>query len=161
LKIILINPRSKNPDEAQQKCFAPINLLYLASSLLEAGHQVDVIDANALGLSDEDVAEKTKSLRPDLIGVSLLSEVFIQAHTMVKRIHLACPTAKIVLGGPHAGAFPEKVMEEFKEVNYVLTGESERSIIHLCKFLDNKIPADQVKGMYYREDGKILHIRVY
>ena len=52
MKIVLINPRSRRPEEIQQKCFAPVNLLYLASSLLRHHYDVAIVDANAYGLSD-------------------------------------------------------------------------------------------------------------
>src|SRR6056297_3156903 len=156
MKIVLINTRSRRPDEIQQKCFAPVNLLYLASSLLHNGHKVEVIDANAFGLSDNAVAEQVKQKTCDLIGISLLSETIAETFRLTERLKKTCPWATILLGGPHATAMPETVLEEFSDVDLVLTGECEESIVTLCGALEHKTDIDQVPGLYYRQKEKIM-----
>ena len=156
MKIVLVTTRSKNSNEMQQKCFAPVNLLYLAASLLKSGYDAHIIDANAFGLTDKAVVDSIKSMQPDLIGISLVSEIFLQTYHLTGQIKEAYPDAKIVLGGPHANAMPEKVLEEFMHADMVLTGECEESIVMLCGALENKMKLNQVPGLYYRAEGKIV-----
>ncbi len=156
MKVVLLNTRSKNPEDIQQKCFAPVNLMYLASSLMDNSYPPEIIDANASGLTDDDIVKKINRIQPDLIGISLLSEIFIPSYHLIRNIKKSCPSASIVLGGPHASALPKKVLEEFHDADYVLSGESEKSIVQLCRVLENKTDVRQVRGLYYRENGKII-----
>ena len=156
MKIVLINPRSKNPREIQQKCFAPISLLYLASSLIANGYTVDIIDANALALTDEEAAQKIKSIEPDLIGVALFSEIIFQTYALVERIKKIYPQGKFVLGGAHVNASAQNALEEFKQADFALRGESEESIVLLCRAIENKMKFSDVAGLYYRQDDKII-----
>ncbi len=155
MKVVLINPRSKNPDELQQKCFAPLNLMYLASSLIENNHQAEIIDANAFGLTDEMVVHKITETKPDLIGISLLSEIFHRTCRLIRQIKQAYPGAVIVLGGPHANAIPETILKELDSADMVLTGESENSILLLCQALENQTDFDNIPGLFFREAERI------
>ena len=130
--------------------------MYLAASLLQHGFQAEIIDANASGLSDEEIGNKIKILHPDLIGIALLSEIFYPVYWLTRYIKDTYPQAKIVLGGPHVNALPERVMDEFKEADYALVGESEESIVCLCQGLEKKEDFSQVNGLYYRTNGKVV-----
>jgi radical SAM superfamily enzyme YgiQ (UPF0313 family) len=156
VKVILINPRSKNPHEYQQKCFAPINLLYLASSLESQGHTVEAIDANALGLEDEAIIGRLQKFQPDIVGITLLSELLLQTHRLTRAIKNRVDGVKIVIGGPHANALPKKVLEEFESVDFVISGEGEESIRDLCRNIEYKDPLNQVKGLHFRNGGSIV-----
>lgn len=154
--IILINPRSRRPEEIQQKCFPPVNLLYLASSLLENRIDVRVLDANAFGLSDAQVVQQVRQTNPDVIGMSLLSETMSRTFALSDRLKDACPRAKLLLGGPHANAMPKKVLKEFAHVDLVLTGECEDSLVTLCRTIEQRSALDGVPGLYFRKDGRIF-----
>jgi len=139
MKVVLINPRSKNPDEIQQKCFPPVDLMYLASALLGQSYEVEIIDANALRLRHSDVADMVKRSAPELVGVSLLSEILLPTYRLIKSIKSVYPASEIVIGGPHASALPTRVLEEFQEADYVIQGEGEDSIVALCMALENRM----------------------
>ncbi len=156
MKIVLVNPRSRNPEELQQKCFAPVNLLYLAASLLENNFEVDVVDANAYGLSDKAVAELVGGKKPDLIGVSLLSETMPRTFTLSERLKQSCPRATLLLGGPHANAMPEAVLEEFTHVDLVLTGECEQRLVTLCRTIEQNGNLGRVPGLFYRQEKRVV-----
>ena len=155
MKIVLINPRSRRPEEIQQKCFAPVNLLYLASSLLRHHYDVAIVDANAYGLSDAAVADQVRQQQPDLIGISLLSETMPETLSLSERLKAACPRAMLLLGGPHANAEPQAVLKAFSPVDLVLTGECEESLVGLCETIGQRGDFGRVPGLYYRSDGTI------
>ncbi len=159
MKTVLINPRSRKPEEIQQKCFAPVNLLYLASSLLRNGYDVEVVDANAFGLTDNAVAEQVGRKNPDLIGVPLMSETMAQTFLLTERLRSSCPRAMLLLGGPHANAMPQAVLKEFPAVDLALTGECEESLVMLCRALEHKTDMGLIPGLWYRHEGKITGIR--
>ena len=157
MKIVLINPRSREPEEIQQKCFAPVNLLYLASSLLRHGFDTEVIDANAFRLSDEAVALAAARKQADLIGVPLMSETLMPAFHLIQCLESACPRTTILTGGPHANAMPEAVLREFAAVDLVLTGECEDSLARLCDALTRQTDIADIPGLCYRQGENIVH----
>jgi len=154
--VLLINPRATYVNEIAQKCYPPMNLLYLASALHEQGLNPVVLDANAFRMTDEEIAEQVRSLKPLVVGLSLYSEILSQVFNMTKLVRKACPSSRIVLGGPHATAIPFKTMGQFPEADYVLTGEGEESLVMLCRaIMDEEVPK-KVPGIYYRAEGKVV-----
>ena len=134
-RVVLINPRATYANEIAQKCFPPMSLLYLAAALREAGFLPEVIDANALRLRDGDIVERVRAMRPLAVGVSLYSEILRQVHDICRLIRRECGGVSIVLGGPHATAVPDRTLEQFPAVDYVLAGECEDSLPALCNVL--------------------------
>lgn len=66
------------------------------------------------------------------------------------------PEIKIGLGGPEVTYDSQNAMEEYKFLDYILCGEGELVFRDLVKhFLGNKNIED-VKGIVYRKDGKIV-----
>jgi len=155
--VLFINPRATYADEIAQKCYPPLNLLYLATQLRRHGVSVRVLDANALRLHDEAIAEAARACDPDLIGAPLYTEVLASVWRMLECVHRAVPTARIVLGGPHASAVPEQVLDDFTHADFVMTGESERSIVQLCAALARDGDLSSVRNLWYRRDGRVVH----
>jgi len=154
--ILLINPRATYVDEIAQKCYPPMSLLYLASALREQGFNPVVLDANAFCMTDEKIAVQVQSHKPLIVGLSLYSEILHQVRDITRFVRETCPTTRIVLGGPHATAIPRETMEQFSEIDYVLSGEAEESFPMLCRAIKNRNILTQIPGVFYRDGDKIL-----
>jgi anaerobic magnesium-protoporphyrin IX monomethyl ester cyclase len=154
--VMLINPRATYYKELAQKCFPPMQLLYLAAALREKGFEPVVLDANAFRMTDEEISERVRSTKPLLVGLSLYSDILRQVRDMTRQVRDASPGSRIVLGGAHPSAVPVQTMEQFSEVDYVLTGEAEGSLPRLCEALGAGGPVDEIPGIVYRRDGKVL-----
>jgi len=157
MKVVLVNPRATYAGEIAQKCYPPLSLMYLGASLLKAGHEVDVIDANAVNLTDEQIAAAVEKKAPGLAGMPLFSTISSHVYGVCSLIHSRCPEVKLILGGPEATAIPERTLTEFQSVDFVLRGESESSIVKLCDTLDRDGSLGRVRGLSYRRRGKIVH----
>jgi len=157
MKISLINPPDKNINEVQRRCYPPMGLLYLATCLTLQNHKVEIIEANALKLSYGQILNKLISFSPDLIGIPMYMDIYHQTFKLTKTIRQSFPKPKILLGGPVATAVPEKVMEEFPGADFLLKGDSEKSIVELCNVLENKSNYKIIKGLSYRENRTIIH----
>lgn len=157
LKVLLVNPRATYAYEIAQKCYPPLNLLYLATALKRAGHDVRVLDANALRMGDEDILQEARNYDPDLIGSPLYTEIMAPVYRMLSAFHDALPNARIVMGGPHASALPGETLENYPFVDYILRGESEESIASLTNALANDLPMAEIDGLSYRSGDEIVH----
>ena len=155
-KVLLINPRATYAHELAQKCYPPMHLLYLAAALRGQRYEVDVVDANAARMSDEQVAQRVIDFKPSLVGISLYSDILKQVRDLARCIRNQVPAARLVLGGPHVNAAPVPTLEQYAEVDFALMGEAERSLVALADALLSDTPVDQIPGIVFRRDGKVV-----
>lgn len=155
MKISLIYPYKK---EIFVGCNPPLSLLYLAASLQQAGKDVMVIDVDEDNLSHLGILKCLIEYKPDLIGIPLFSDGNMSlVYNLVNLLTSNNFNWEIVIGGPHATARPQEVLEVFKGCHYVLRGESENSIVELVNCIERRNSLDTVRGLSYRQNGKIIH----
>lgn len=154
MKIALLYPYIKRYFPG---CNPPISILYLAASLKHAGEDLMVIDADNGNLTPEEIAKKVFNYAPDLVGIPLFSTYLPAAYKLVTLLDSQPHRWKILIGGPHATAKPQEVLNTFAACDYVLRGESEQSIVDLARHLEDRLDITQVKGLSYRENGRIVH----
>lgn len=115
MKITLIYPSSskKIPGYIPKIFYAvigkypPLGLAYLASCLEKAGYDVQIIDAEAMNLTNEEIIKKIKSYSPDLVGYYSTTSVFKMIKELNKEIQNAFKVASVI-GGPQVNIFPKK-----------------------------------------------------
>jgi len=157
MKVLLLNPRSTNLYEINNKCYSPLGLLYLAASLKQANHTVDIVDAEALNLTNKEAIQRIKDYSAELVGIPLLSDTLYLVWLFVKQLLAVIPETKILLGGIHATACPDDVLRQFEGVNYLLSGEAEQSIVEFCDALEHGKDLAEVAGLSYRREEEIIH----
>jgi radical SAM superfamily enzyme YgiQ (UPF0313 family) len=106
------------------------------------------------GAAYETLAWDVAEAMPDLVGISSLfspyyREVLETAAAIKTRIG-----APIVIGGPHASALPETLMES-PHVDFVVTGEGERPLVRLIEAMRKKRSYESVPNLVYRAGGSI------
>jgi radical SAM superfamily enzyme YgiQ (UPF0313 family) len=156
LDVLLITPRSTYVHEIAQKVYPPLNLLYLAASLRQHGFAVDVLDANAWRISDVEIEQQIRDRRPALVGIPVYSEILSQVRTLT-RLAKAGGAARVVLGGPHAAAVPDKTLGYFPNADFILCGEAEETLPALARSLDRPEQWNRIPGLWYRA-GSELHM---
>jgi radical SAM superfamily enzyme YgiQ (UPF0313 family) len=176
-KVLLIQPPGRcligrdGVITERKHCHPPLGLAYLAAGLRNHGYEVAVLDMLAegygqeryteqfiyYGLTAEQAIERIEAFQPDMIGISILfSNLAAESFRLVEAFKHHFPEIKIVLGGHHPSAMPAKVMER-PEVDYVLVGEADTTLLQLCDALNGQTSIDGVKGLYYRRgDGAVV-----
>ena len=154
-KVVLINPRATYYKEVAQKCFPPMQLLYLAAALREHGFEPSVLDANAFRMTDEQIADQVRDAKPLLVGFSVYSDILRQIRDMTRLVRRTSPDSRIVLGGPHVSAVPVRTLEQFPDADYALAGEAERSLTMLGEAILGHRRLDSIPGIIHRADGTI------
>ena len=98
------------------------------------------------GINDKEILQKIQEA--DLIGISSL---FTTYETEVLRIaQMAKELGKIVvLGGTHASAVPEYLLQ-YPFIDYIVCGEGELRLPMLCEALCGKRPLETIDGLGYR-----------
>jgi anaerobic magnesium-protoporphyrin IX monomethyl ester cyclase len=156
-KIVLVNPRATYVNEIAQKCYPPLNLLYLAANLRNNGFDVDVIDANALRMTDEELAARLNAEKPAIFGLSFYSEILQQLRDLTRLAKRCVPGVRVIAGGPHANATPETTLARFESLDALILGEAEESLVSYCRTVRDGGDLRQVPGIVLRENGGLYY----
>ncbi|MGE4554013.1 MAG: radical SAM protein [Desulfovibrionaceae bacterium] len=140
----LMNPATFEPDLLPSKTWVPLGIASLASALRASGFTVELHD-----LHDYDWPQVEALLaesRPDLVGVSCFTLSRGNALRLAALSKRLLPEVPVVMGGPHATFFPEQVLAP-GDVDVVVLGEGEITIVELAGRLDQGMSLDQSLGL--------------
>jgi anaerobic magnesium-protoporphyrin IX monomethyl ester cyclase len=158
LKILLLNLSIiKFHDDLKEMYNPPLGLLYMASSLELAGHQVKIIDYISIPYSRKELHEEIRTWKPDLVGISVYTENVDAAFKVCKGIKKIFPWIKTVLGGPQASLEPDYTISN-DMVDYVIKYEGEAAMLELAEALassEKVVQIKDVRGIVCRRDHKI------
>ena len=133
----------------------PLGIASLAAVCRKAGHEVRVLDCEALGLSPSQSAERMLDWHPDYVGFSSTTLGIFAAAKVAKILRENQNNLKIIIGGPHVTSVPEKTMELFPYFDIGVLREGERTIIELLDSIENNGKLDRVDGLALRKGGTI------
>lgn len=153
MRWLLINPPIR--EWAKPNVF-PLGLGYVAASLLETGHEVEVLDVNALRLSREEVAERLAAAEYDAVGIGGIVTTYRYVKWLVAELKRLYPERPVVVGGSVASSIPDTMMER-NPVDVICIGEGERTIVELASALEGGADLAAVAGIRFRAaDGSIV-----
>ena len=133
----------------------PLGLAYLATSLRDKCHEVEILDTLALNLDYDHIKNYLLKNNFDLIGITILTPMYLRAVECIKLIK-SLSKIPIIIGGPHVTIFPKETLEENKEIDYGVYGEGEETIIDFCDAFENKKSFSKIDGLIYREKNKVV-----
>ncbi|MFH1466638.1 MAG: radical SAM protein [Pseudomonadota bacterium] len=158
-RLVLVNPpfQRRVRRVAQTSVGPPLGLAYLAAVARRAGHEVAIVDANALGLSFAESARRVRALAPTVVGLTATTPTVDLAGAIAAALGSGARRAPILLGGPHGTALPARTLAEQPAVDMVARGEGEATLPLLLARLDGG-PLDtsalaEVPGLAFRGQG--------
>ncbi len=158
LNVLLINPRATDYPKIQQKSYAPLNLMYIAACLEQAGHRVAISDLNATLIDDQEVKRVIDQSGADVFAFPYFSEIASQNYWLSQLCRDANPDATIIMGGPGASPIPEQCLQQFPNVDAIVCGEGEWTMQELCNRLSRNESLKGCLGVSYRDEkGHIVH----
>ncbi len=149
MKVALVNPA-----QVTRYPQTPMGLALIAAVLEKEGHQVTVVDANVLRLQPEGVVYRVTDA--DVVGLTAMTPTVNTAGSIAHYIKQANPNSTVILGGAHAILLPEETLATIPEVDVIVRGEGEETIIDLLRALEHKQPLSKIQGISYRQDGKVI-----
>jgi len=134
----------------------PLNLMYLAGAVEQAGFFPHIIDANLLNALPDKITEIVARLLPDLVGLTATTSTISKAFQSIKKIRDAVPGCFIFIGGPHVTFLPTETLSECRELDAVVIGEGEGTVVDLVKSFSTTDPhwPDTIRGIAYRRKNK-------
>ncbi|OGV48057.1 MAG: hypothetical protein A2X49_02055 [Lentisphaerae bacterium GWF2_52_8] len=180
-KIMLIAPPVTRPADFSAKvvrvsAFFPLGIAYLAAALEGTGlYEVAVLDSLVdgdfkegsplengakirYGLSDAEILSRVSDFAPDAIGVScLFAAMQNDAVHICQLIKKQSPEVFTMMGGAHAGANGPELMVKHPEIDAVIIGEGESSLLALLACLNEERTPDKVDGLFHRTNNQVVH----
>ncbi|MFH2013614.1 MAG: radical SAM protein [Patescibacteria group bacterium] len=165
MKILLINPSAENeilscnPEiiKSERGFDPPLGLLYLAGYIKEhSNYNLQMIDAQVEKLSYSQLKEKIKNINPDIIGITAMTFTLLDVLKTAETAKQACPSTKIVIGGPHVQIYPEETIN-LKNVDYVILGEGEKTFLKLIQNINQPEKLKNITGLVFKKNGKIIN----
>lgn len=131
-----------------------IGPMTLSAVLKAAGYDCELI----LASQERDLLNAVRRAKPSVLGFSTRTgqHAWCLAQARLLKTALGLP---VLFGGPHATACPEVIRRP--EVDYVLVGEAERSLVELFEALDGRRDLSAVTNLLYKNaSGEILRTAI-
>ncbi len=148
MKILLVNPPSnlRTPN---------LGLLYLAGALTKSSHQTLLLDLAAIHCDDyaKTILQLARVHNIGHVGFSVCDvnyQITLDITASLKQAGLY-----VFLGGPQVNSLGRRVLEESPLPDTALMGECEESIHTYITHLEGNVPARDVPGLIWREDGTV------
>jgi magnesium-protoporphyrin IX monomethyl ester (oxidative) cyclase len=170
LKVLLIYPPFSLASYERPIVTPPLGLAYIGAVLEEAGYKVRILDTIALnwrspikikdrihlGQKWEDISDEIKRSKPDAVGISCpFSCQSRNAHKVAELVKAYDTDVPVIMGGAHPSTLPKSVLRD-QNVDYVVIGEGELTMLNLLKTLSKGDSFDEIDGLAYREEGKTV-----
>ena len=140
---------------------------YCMSMLKENGHEIDLIFDP--GLDDnlfvkfphlawmnrhQELLERARGFKPDLIAMGCLTNLYPFATKMAEKLKEAMPEVPILMGGHHAQALPDYILEN-PNIDMVCIGEGEIALLELCNRMQRGEDYTDIPTLWIKKDGLI------
>jgi len=153
MDIVLIQPKHRINRGIKRNIGLPLGLLAIATPLSIAGYTVKIIDQRVEPNWQNLLISELKS-KPICVGITAMSGPQIWWGLKASQIVKQYSNVPVVWGGIHSSLVPEQTLEN-PYIDILVQGEGEETFFELVKALGNKQPVDNIKGIWYKENGKI------
>jgi len=147
MDLVLINPASRNQVYQTLGIHLaaiepPVWAGLMAEFVRRAGRSVEILDAEALGLTPEQIAARVDEIAPRLVAVvvyghqpSASTQNMPAAGAVCTALKQRTPERPVLLVGGHAAALPERTLQE-EAADFVCSGEGPYTLVALIEALE-------------------------
>lgn len=148
MRAVLFYPQIENSFRASS---VPLGILSIASFLKSKGHEAIICDR----FFTAEKAETTlKRHKPDIIGISVISNIFIKDAMEIAKAAKAAGIP-VVWGGSLASVISAEILESGL-ADYVSINEGEFTWLEMAEAFDAGRPFDGIKGLAYLRNGEYI-----
>jgi radical SAM superfamily enzyme YgiQ (UPF0313 family) len=144
-------------------CYLSIGVLSLASSIEMHDYQPIIVDLNMFSLIQRNFSDYFKQMaqeilrhNPDVIGFSVTCDNLPVSLLIARECKQLFPEIPIVFGGPEVSFEEVEVMRAFKQVDVVVRGEGEITLVELLQALEKNTSLSGVLGITFRENERVI-----
>jgi anaerobic magnesium-protoporphyrin IX monomethyl ester cyclase len=156
MRILLINsPHPAIGSRIPHEHLPPLGLLYVGGSLIDAGHQVQLLDAEFGPMSTAEVLRQVLAAEPDavLLGHSGSTSAHPVIAELTRMIRRELPDALIIYGGVFPTYHWKDILSAEPQIDVIVRGEGEETVVRLMQAVEAKTPLKEIPGLAYRENN--------
>jgi len=154
--LVYPNQRWQKTDLSTTWNLNPYTICLLATMIKE-DVDVKIVDAQFYNMSQDEFGAKVEELKPDLVGISMLSsEYALIGDITVDIIKNVNPDIIVVMGGVHVTTMYMNIMKNLK-IDYAIIGEGEYVFRDLIRYLNGE-GAFPTQGVVYRKENGELKV---
>ena len=165
--LFLVTKSSKKTYQKLSQTYSAIEpptwALLLAESTRSVGLKVNILDANAENLSEEEILKRIKDVSPKLICLVVYGQnVNAGTTNMSGAIHTSeylkkFITTPISIIGSHVQALPLETLKTEKSIDFVFTNEGVYSLRNVLKLNDfSPMSLSRIKGIAFRNENQLI-----
>ena len=125
---------------------------------LDPHHQVSVADLILAQSSVRRTVEQlVDRLRPDLVGLSVMTFQRATARRVIALVRSLAPGVRVVVGGYDPSLAPEEWTDPALGVDVIVRGEGDVTFRELVRAIEHRQPLSAVAGIWYRDGGEFRH----
>ncbi len=158
-RVVLINPaRHFIVNEHGLGYLIPLGLVCIGGPLLDAGFSVKLIDHDLYGWSFEKLIKDISSFEADyiLLGHAGSTAAHKTALETIRAVHRQLPQIRVIYGGVYPTYADRVVMAECQEIDVIVRGEGEQTIVGLIRTWEQTEDLRYVDGITWRSGEDII-----
>src|SRR4030067_481483 len=153
-KILLIYPYFRPPRDRSVFRFPPLGVSYIASSLIRAGHEVQLLDCTFMNKAE--ALKQAQSMKAEVVGIYLMVPMLEDCLWFGRQLR---SSARLLLvGGPLPTCDPHAFLDDF---DVVVRGEGESTVVELLQAYTKGNDFSTIPGRVTRKktsrEGKSQH----
>ncbi|MHA2163286.1 MAG: B12-binding domain-containing radical SAM protein [Candidatus Thorarchaeota archaeon] len=137
----------------------PLGILNLAAYLRthDSTVEIEVLDCQAENIGWRDIENRIEVFRPDIVAPSALAtcNAFkgLRIAGIAKKVN---PDITTIVGGQHFTVLAKETLEAYTEIDLVVRGEGEQTLVELIGSLQGKMSLSEVKGIAFRNGNRVV-----
>jgi len=159
MKILIINPPHLSiGSRLAHEHLPPLGLLSIGGPLIDAGHQVKLLDADFKPLKHPQILEKVLEEMPDtvLLGHSGSTSAQPIINDITKLIKEKAPHIITIIGGVFPTYHWQEILEKNPQIDFIVCGEGEEIALNLITALSKNESFEDIKGLAFRKGSEII-----
>ena len=159
MKILIVNPPHLSiGSRIPQEQLPPLGLLCVGGALIDAGHNVTLLDAEIGNMPHNEIVKHVVQHAPEVLLVGHSGST--SAHPIVvgltRRFRAELPNLKIVYGGVFPTYHYHDILTHEPQIDVVVRGEGEATVPALIAALENSEDLATVDGIAFRQQDRII-----
>lgn len=160
MKITLIQPPKPTFGIVAEKHWEltrPFSLFFLASAIEKyTRYEVEILDLEHKRYRNIPMNEIFKSNDSEIFGITATTYTRFEAINIAKCIKKIHPDSWVIAGGVHFMHCAEDTLQKVPEIDILVRGEAEITIVELANSLNRRQDLGKIKGITYRKNGKVI-----
>jgi len=141
---------------SRQSVYFPLGLGYISAILEKHGIDIRILDSASEKSSWKEFKKKITKSDADIFGVACNTHTRFDCFKAARIIKEINPNAKTILGGPHMYTTDLDTLKNIPEIDAIVRGEGEFTMLELVNKLERNKSLKDVKGVTYREGNRII-----